>query len=92
MASMTHRPLGHSGLRVSRLCLGAMMFGGAAEEAAARRIIDHALETGVNFIDTANQYADGRSEELLGRGGLYRELYVAQAATVEHGVEDAAQV
>jgi aryl-alcohol dehydrogenase-like predicted oxidoreductase len=67
MATMTYATLGHSGIRVSRLCLGTMMFGGAAEEAQARRIVDHALETGVNFIDTANQYADGRSEEVLGR-------------------------
>ena len=68
MATMKYRVLGHSGLRVSELCLGAMMFGGAAEEAAARRIMDHALESGVNFLDTANQYADGRSEEVVGRG------------------------
>jgi len=66
MAQMAYRPLGTSGMKVSQLCLGTMMFGGPTEEAQARRIVDHALEAGVNFIDTADAYAGGRSEMLVG--------------------------
>jgi aryl-alcohol dehydrogenase-like predicted oxidoreductase len=66
MAEMRYRVLGSSGLRVSELSLGTMMFGGPTEEAQARRIVDHAAESGVNFIDTADVYADGRSEAIVG--------------------------
>ena len=66
MAQMRYRFLGSSGIKVSEICLGTMMFGGATEEAQARRIIDHAAESGVNFIDTADAYADGRSEQVIG--------------------------
>lgn len=59
--------LGHSGLRVSRLCLGAMMFGGQTDDTTSQRIIDQAFEQGVNFIDTANVYNDGASEVVVGR-------------------------
>jgi aryl-alcohol dehydrogenase-like predicted oxidoreductase len=52
---------------VSRLVLGTMMFGGRTEEAEARRIIDDAFDNGVNFIDTADAYNAGRSEEITGR-------------------------
>lgn len=65
---MQYRTLGRSGLKVSPLCLGTMMFGGPTDEAAARRIIDAAADQGVNFIDTANVYEQGRSEEIVGRG------------------------
>ncbi|MGH7209946.1 MAG: aldo/keto reductase, partial [Acetobacteraceae bacterium] len=64
---MQHRVLGRSGIRVSALCLGTMMFGGPTEEATAARIIARAREQGVNFIDTADVYVDGRSEEVVGR-------------------------
>jgi len=64
---MPTRILGASGTRVSELCLGTMMFGDQTDEATARRIVDHAFERGVNFIDTADQYAKGRSEEITGR-------------------------
>ena len=64
---MAYRRLGRSGLTVSRLCLGTMMFGGRTDEGEARRIIDDAAEAGVNFIDTADTYAGGRSEEITGR-------------------------
>ena len=53
-------------MKVSELCLGTMMFGGPTDAAEARRIIDHAADHGVNFIDTANVYADGRSEAVIG--------------------------
>ena len=67
MAEMRYRVLGRSGIKVSELCLGTMNFGGPTDEPEAQRIIDDALEHGVNFIDTANVYTDGRSEEILGR-------------------------
>ena len=64
---MRYRKLGRSGLTVSELCLGAMMFGGIASEEVANRIIDSARDRGVNFIDTADTYVRGRSEEVVGR-------------------------
>ncbi|WP_270936322.1 aldo/keto reductase [Falsiroseomonas oryzae] len=64
---MEYRNLGRAGLKVSPLCLGAMMFGGPTDEAEAQRIAAHAKEAGVNFIDTADAYNDGRSEEVTGR-------------------------
>jgi aryl-alcohol dehydrogenase-like predicted oxidoreductase len=64
---MNHRYLGRSALKVSPLCLGAMMFGGETDEATSVRIIDKAFEAGVNFIDTADVYHAGRSEEVVGR-------------------------
>ena len=67
MAQMKMRRLGRSGLRVSELCLGTMMFGGPTPETEAQRIADHAADNGVNFIDTANVYEKGRSEEITGR-------------------------
>jgi len=66
MAKMGYRVLGTSGMKVSEICLGTMMFGGATQEAEARRIIDHALDSGVNFIDTADVYNQGRSEAVIG--------------------------
>lgn len=64
---MEYRQLGRSGLKVSPLCLGTMMFGGATDEVASRAIVDHAREAGINFIDTADVYTEGRSEEITGR-------------------------
>jgi aryl-alcohol dehydrogenase-like predicted oxidoreductase len=64
---MQYRYLGRSALRVSPLCIGAMMFGGATDEATARRIIDKARDRGINFIDTADGYNGGKSEEVVGR-------------------------
>ena len=64
---MDYRNLGRSGLKVSKLCLGTMMFGGPTDEPTARRIVDKARERGINFIDTADVYTEGRSEEITGR-------------------------
>jgi aryl-alcohol dehydrogenase-like predicted oxidoreductase len=64
---MNHRYLGRSALKVSPLCLGAMMFGGETDEATSQRIIAKARNDGVNFIDTADVYHAGRSEEIVGR-------------------------
>ncbi|WGS53861.1 aldo/keto reductase [Paraburkholderia sp. D15] len=64
---MDYRYLGRSALKVSPLCLGAMMFGGETDEATSTRIIDKAYDQGINFIDTADVYHAGRSEEIVGR-------------------------
>ena len=64
---MDYRLLGRSGLRVSPLCLGVMMFGDRTEEKEAAAILDSAREAGINFVDTADAYAGGKSEELLGK-------------------------
>jgi aryl-alcohol dehydrogenase-like predicted oxidoreductase len=64
---MDYRQLGRSGLKVSPLCLGTMMFGGATDAATAARIVARAKEQGTNFIDTADGYNAGRSEEVVGR-------------------------
>lgn len=64
---MQYRNLGRSGLKVSPICLGTMMFGGQTDEATANRIVQSARMEGVNFIDTADVYNEGRSEEITGR-------------------------
>jgi len=64
---MDYRQLGRFGLKVSPLCLGTMMFGGATDPATAARIVARAREQGVNFIDTADGYNRGLSEEVVGR-------------------------
>ena len=64
---MIYRKLGASGLDVSALCLGTMMFGGPTDETTAAEIVGSARDAGVNFIDTADVYTDGRSEEIVGR-------------------------
>jgi aryl-alcohol dehydrogenase-like predicted oxidoreductase len=64
---MEYRNLGRSGIRISPIVLGTMMFGGQTDEPTARRIIDEGRERGVNFLDTADVYNEGRSEEVVGR-------------------------
>lgn len=66
---MHYRTLGRTGIEVSTLCLGTMMFGawGNTDEAECHRIVHTALDAGVNFLDTADVYAFGESEEILGR-------------------------
>src|SRR4029077_656037 len=66
MAKMHYRPLGTSGLKVSEISLGTMMFGGPTSDAEARRMLDYGLEQGVNFVDTANVYSETRSESVIG--------------------------
>jgi aryl-alcohol dehydrogenase-like predicted oxidoreductase len=63
---MQYHRLGKSPLQVSRLCLGAMMFGDQTDEAEARRIVADAHAQGVNFIDTADVYTKGASETMVG--------------------------
>lgn len=62
-----YRRLGASGLTVSRICLGAMMFGERTDAAAALEIGRAAFDAGVNFIDTADAYGEGDSERIVGR-------------------------
>ncbi len=64
---MQYRTLGKSGLNISPLCLGTMLFGGATTEPDARAIVDAAADAGVNFIDSADGYTGGKSEAIVGR-------------------------
>jgi aryl-alcohol dehydrogenase (NADP+) len=64
---MQQKKLGASGLKVSQLCLGTMMFGGPTDEATSNKIVAKARDQGVNFIDTADVYNGGKSEEVTGR-------------------------
>ena len=66
---MNHHLLGRTGVSVSQLCLGAMMFGawGNPDHDESIRIIHTALDAGINFIDTADVYAQGESEEIVGK-------------------------
>jgi aryl-alcohol dehydrogenase-like predicted oxidoreductase len=59
--------LKQTNLDVSRICFGTMTFGGQTDQEAAGRMIDMCVETGINFLDTANVYNSGASEEMLGR-------------------------
>ena len=56
---MDYRNLGRSGLKISPICLGTMMFGGQTDETTASRIISKAFDSGINFIDTADVYNRG---------------------------------
>jgi aryl-alcohol dehydrogenase (NADP+) len=74
---MQYRQLGRSGLKVSPICLGTMMFGGPTDETASQRIIAKAHDAGINFIDTADAYSKGGSEEVVGRAiGNSRHAWV----------------
>ena len=62
-----YRILGRTGVQVSRLCFGTMSFGGDADDAMSARMYRACRDAGINFFDTANNYNQGRSEEILGR-------------------------
>jgi len=73
---MRNRPLGHTGLFVSELCLGTMTFGGGEgmwaqignlQQADAERLVGQAINAGINFIDTADVYSSGLSEQITGQ-------------------------
>lgn len=91
---MEYVKLGRTGLEVSRLCLGAMGFGDPTrwihpwvlEEDDSRPVIEHALDAGINFFDTANVYSIGRSEEILGKALVdYARREEIVLATKVHG-------
>ena len=98
---MQYNLLGHTDLRVSRLCLGCMSFGEpdrgkhawTLPEESSRPIIQRALEGGINFFDTANSYSDGSSEEITGRAlrDFARREDVVVATKVYHQVGDLAE-
>jgi aryl-alcohol dehydrogenase-like predicted oxidoreductase len=64
---MKTKLLGRTGVQVSELCFGTMSFGGDADEAMSARMYQACRDAGINFFDCANQYAKGKSEEILGR-------------------------
>jgi aryl-alcohol dehydrogenase-like predicted oxidoreductase len=90
---MEYRPLGRTGVSVSQLCLGAMMFGafGNSDHDDAIKIIHKALDAGINFIDTADGYSAGESEEILGQalaGGRRDSVVLAVKFGVPFGSDD----
>ncbi|NJN81171.1 MAG: aldo/keto reductase [Caldilineaceae bacterium] len=86
---MEYRSLGRTAAKVSSLCLGCMMFGRATTPEDSYAIIDRALDSGINFLDTANVYSRGRSEEVTGealkRNGKRDRVVLA---TKVHGTMD----
>ena len=91
LESMEYLRLGRSGLKVSRICLGCMSFGGGADwmadEESANQVLKRAWDLGVNFFDTANVYSKGKSEEILGKflGGSREDAVVATKVRGEVG-------
>ena len=85
---MEYRTLGRTGVKVSPLCLGAMMFGawGTSDHDEAVRIIHRALDAGINIIDTADVYSFGESEEIVGKALAQRDREKIVLATKVHGV------
>jgi aryl-alcohol dehydrogenase-like predicted oxidoreductase len=86
---MDYRPLGRTGVHVSKLCLGTMMFGawGNPDHDDSIRIIHRALDAGVNFIDTADVYSAGESEEIVGKAlkGRRDDIVLATKVNVQMG-------
>ena len=85
--AIEHRDLGSTGVKVSPLCLGAMMFGawGNADHEDSVRIIHRALDAGINFIDTADVYSRGESEEIVGKALADGRRDAVVLATKVHG-------
>jgi aryl-alcohol dehydrogenase-like predicted oxidoreductase len=87
---MEYRTLGNSGTVVSTLCLGTMTFGAESDEQVAHKQLDRFLEQGGNFLDTADVYADGESEKIIGRwlaarSGVRDQVVVATKARFPRG-------
>lgn len=84
---MEYRNLGRAGVKVSRVCLGTMNFGRPTDEATSLAMIATAREAGVNFLDTANTYAGGESERIVGKAlrGCRDEWVVATKGTLATG-------
>jgi aryl-alcohol dehydrogenase-like predicted oxidoreductase len=82
---MEHRFLGATGLKVSELCLGAMTFGRESDEETSHRMLDRFVEAGGTFIDTADVYGTGASEEILGRWLKGRDRDALVIATKAYG-------
>jgi aryl-alcohol dehydrogenase-like predicted oxidoreductase len=93
---MQHRTLGRTGIQVSPLCLGAMMFGawGTKDHEESIRIIHRALDAGINFIDTADVYSQGESEQIVGKalaGGRRDQVVLATKVHGQMGDDPNAQ-
>jgi aryl-alcohol dehydrogenase-like predicted oxidoreductase len=88
ISRMEYRTLGRTGVKVSPLCLGAMMFGawGTSDHDEAIRIIHRGLDAGINFIDTADVYSFGESEEIVGKALAQKQREKVVLATKVHGV------
>ncbi|QOT08357.1 aldo/keto reductase [Paenibacillus sp. JNUCC32] len=84
---MNYRRLGSSGLKVSELGLGTNAFGKRADQETSTRILDHALDRGINFIDTANIYAGSESERIIGEAlaGKRHNVVLATKAGLVNG-------
>src|SRR5919107_68833 len=84
---MEYRSLGRTGMQVSPLCLGAMMFGawGEPDHDESIRIINRALDAGINFIDTADVYSQGESEVIVGKALANGKRDDVILATKVHG-------
>ena len=87
---MEYRRLGRSGLKVSELCLGAMMFGawGNPDHDESVRIIQRALDAGINFVDTADVYSAGESEEIVAKALAGRRDEIVLATKVHFAMGD----
>src|SRR6476661_10320310 len=87
---MDTRALGSTGVKVSPLCLGAMMFGawGETDHDKSIRIIHRALDAGLNFVDTADVYSRGESEEIVGKALKGRRDSVVLATKVHGKMHD----
>jgi aryl-alcohol dehydrogenase-like predicted oxidoreductase len=89
---MEHRRLGRTGVSVSKLCLGAMMFGewGTRDHDESVRIIHRALDAGINFVDTADVYSGGESEVIVGKalaGGRRDDIVLATKVHMPMGAD-----
>src|ERR1700761_2824702 len=87
---MHYRTLGQTGIKVSPYCLGAMMFGaiGNPDHDDSIRIIHKALDAGINFVDTADRYSQGESEEIVGKALKGRRDDVVLATKVNGAMGD----
>jgi len=89
---MNYRNLGRTGVQVSELCLGTMMFGRSTGEAESLDIIAHALAEGINFVDTANAYSQGESERITGKAlaasGRRDQIVLATKAFLPMAADD----
>jgi aryl-alcohol dehydrogenase (NADP+) len=87
---MKYRTLGRTGIKVSSYCLGAMMFGGIAnaDHDDCIRVVHKALDFGINFVDTADRYSNGESEEIVGKALKGRRQNVVLATKVHGAMGD----
>jgi hypothetical protein len=87
---MEYRPLGRTGVQVSKLCLGTMMFGpwGNTDHDDSIRIIHRAVDAGINFVDTADVYSTGESEEIVGKALKARRDDIILATKVSVPMDD----